>query len=125
MDINVYKNYYISSDKRQYILYQELKVKENGESIKDEYVTYHSTMEGALNELCSRELRASKATEIKELKEDLSLLQKLCTALCEDMGDDSVMSRCLQADKIKAQRIADDRKAKGIKEKKKVKKVKL
>ena len=107
MDINIYKNYHIKSDKRQYILSQQVvvQVEDKEDTIRDEYVTYHSTMENAINELCSKELRASKATSLVELKKDLNILQEFCTELCNQIGDDSPMSQCLQADIIKEERI--------------------
>jgi len=107
MDINIYKDYHIKSDKRQYILSKQvvLKNEDKEDIIRDDDVTYHSTMENAINELCSKELRSSKATSLIELKKDMNTLQEFCTELCNQIGDDSLMSQCLQADIIKEERI--------------------
>lgn len=97
MRIEIYKDWIIRSDERQIILcksagmYADKKTGKESESFKNE--TYHRTIQGALKTLCEKEIYASQAITLQELKSCYTKLYKMLDELGNQIGETKVIGR--------------------------------
>lgn len=95
MRIEVYKDYIIRSDERNFILCKsrgmvtDKKTGKETEQFND--LGYYGTMQNALNGLCEREILASKATTFKELQNDYNKLMQMLNTIGKELKESEVM----------------------------------
>lgn len=100
MNINLFKDYYVKSDPLNYILYQKKEItntesKRCGEETT-ETLGYFATIEGAVKELCRRDLRACKCTTLSGLMKEVKILEAECQELCDKIGADHIIETVMQ-----------------------------
>ena len=92
MRIEIYKDWIIRSDSMNIILCKSAGMRYD-KKIKSEYEIYreesfHASIEQALAALCRKEIRASEATTLKELKKCYTELSRLLTDIKNQLGED-------------------------------------
>lgn len=99
MNVQLYKNYYLKSEPLNYILYQKRTVEDskskNHGSEYDVVIGYYTTIEGALNSMCNKEIKSCKCTTITGLVREVNKLQDIIAGLCKKIGAESVVKDVL------------------------------
>lgn len=90
MQINVYKDYWITSDERNYIVCKLHKgVVRKGKKVDEfEPLTYYRTLGSAIGYICEVEPRASRASTWDGVIKEIKKLQKMVENLDKDMFKD-------------------------------------